>query len=317
VTKVRNIGEEPGREIAASNGARKIFGRRESQLKEEFMDVRQVYVAAVQMAPKIGAVEENIQRAEAFIDQAAVKGAKIVCLPELFNTGYFCHYGQADKTLFQLAEPIPGPTTNQLGIKAKDHNLHIIAPIFERAAVGYYHNSAAVIDPKGKIVGKFQKVHIPWSAWGWEKYYFRPGYSFPVFKTDIGNIGIMICYDRFFPESARLLALQGAEIVFCPAGAPLALGDSWELVLRTRALENQLFVVGAGLTGGVVGEQEVTGRSVVINPQGDILAQLGRDEGVLVLPIDLEEIRQARLSRFDHRDRRPEAYGLLTKTSQD
>jgi N-carbamoylputrescine amidase len=270
------------------------------------------------MAPEIGAVEKNVSRAAAFIDEAAAKGAKIVCLPELFNTGYFCHISHIDSDYFQLAEPIPGPTTEKLGAKAQEYGIYIIAPIFEKAKAGYYYNSAALIGPQGEIIGRYRKVHMPWSGTGWEKYYFRPGYNFPVFKTDVGNIGIMICYDRFFPESARLLALQGAEIIFNPAGAPLSLGDSWEFVLRTRASENQLFVVGVGLTGKTDEEHyEVTGRSVIINPRGEIVAQLGREEGVLVAAIDLDEIEQARITRFNHRDRRPEVYRLLADTSQD
>jgi N-carbamoylputrescine amidase len=277
---------------------------------------RRVTIAAVQMAPKIGAVEENVWRALAFIDQAAAQGAKFVCLPELFNTGYFCRPNHLDNTYFQLAESIPGPTIDKLAAKAKAYLLYLIVPIFEKAAAGYYHNSAVLIDPLGRINGKYHKVHVPWSLWGWEKYYFRPGYRFPVFKTDFGKIGIMICYDRFFPESARLLALQGAEIIFCPSGAPLALGDTWECVLRARAIENQLFVVGVGLTGRVdEGQLEMTGRSAVINPQGNVIAQLGREEGVLETVIDLDEIEQARIGRFDHRDRRPEVYGLLTEAS--
>lgn len=279
---------------------------------------RRVTVAAVQMSPTIGAVETNISRGLAYVDEAVAKGAHIVCFPELFNTGYFCHYSHLDQRYFELAETIPGPTTEKFAHKSKEYGIYIITPIFENAKAGYYYNSSALIGPEGEIIGRFRKAHMPWSGTGWEKYYFRPGYYFPVFKTNLAKIGIMICYDRFFPESARLLALQGAEIIFNPAGAPLALGDSWEYVLRTRANENQLFVVGVGLTGKTDEEHyEVTGRSVIINPKGEILAQMGREEGVLVTTIDLDEIDSARTVRFNHRDRRPEIYSLLTDTSQD
>lgn len=279
---------------------------------------RQITLAVGQMAPKVGDVAGNVARAIELIEQAAGLGAQAVCLPELFNTGYFCHYSHLDQAYFKLAEPIPGPTTAALGEKAKQHGIYIIAPIFERAGAGYYYNSAALIDPDGEVAGRFRKVHMSWSGTGWEKYYFRPGSNFPVFDTRVGKIGLMICYDRFFPESARLMALKGAEIIFNPTGAPLNLGDSWEFILRARAAENQLFIVGAGLTGRVDEEHyEVTGRSLVVDPKGEIVAQLGRAEGVLVATVDLDSIEAVRTSRFNHRDRRPDVYGPLADTSKD
>ena len=272
-------------------------------------------VAAIQMTCKVGDVKGNVEKACVMVEEAARRGARLVCLPEMFNTGYFPHAGNLDPAFWNLAEPLSHSwTLEQMGAMAKKHSLTIVTPFVEKAGIGIYHNSAALLDPGGRVIGCYRKVHIPWSLTGWEKFYFRPGYDFPVFATPLGKMGIQICYDRDFPEGFRTLALKGAEIILLPTGAPRHLVEMWRNVCRMRAYENGLFVLGAGLTGEVGDEhQEFAGNSILANPQGEIMALLEYEEGILVEEVNFQAIEDARRRKFCLRDRRPELYGKLTE----
>lgn len=275
-------------------------------------------VAAVQMACKIGDVKGNLEKACALLDRAAKEGACLICLPEMFNTGYFSHTSHVDSAYWDLAEPLDGMTLSRVGALAREHRIYVIAPFVEKAGKGVYHNSAALIDRNGKVIGCYRKVHIPWSFTGWEKFYFRPGYDFPVFDTELGKLGIQICYDRDFPEGFRVLALKGADIIALPAGSPRNLVDLWRNICRVRAYENGLFILGAGNTGKVDEQHyEFAGNSLLASPSGEILASLGDEEGIMIAEVDLMAIEEARRRRFGLRDRRPETYCMLTQTSTE
>lgn len=279
---------------------------------------RKVTVAAIQISSTVGAVEENVKKACDKIDEVAVKGAQIICLPEVFNTGYFCHNNHQDKSFFALAEPLDGPTIQTLASKAREHHAIIIAPIYEKAGPGVYYNTAVVINEEGSVIGVFRKVHVPWSYFGWEKFYFRPGNNYPVFDTKYGKFGIMICYDRFFPEVARSLAIGGAEIIFVPAGAPKSLNDMWEYILRARAHENEVFVLAVDGIGKVCPEHyELNGQSLLVDPQGNVMVKAGLEEEVIVETINLGMIDEARINRTYFRDRMPHTYHRLINTIND
>jgi beta-ureidopropionase len=272
-------------------------------------------VAGVQMACRVGDVKGNVERGCSWVKKAAQEGAHLVCLPEMFNTGYFSHTSHVDTKYWDLAEPLQDSwTLHQMGTLAKRHGLHVVAPIVEKGDLGIYHNSAVVIGPEGDMIGCYRKVHLPWSFTGWEKFYFRPGYDFPVFDTSLVRLGIQICYDRDFPEGFRTLALKGAQLILLPTGAPRHLVEMWRLICRIRAYENGVFVLGVGLTGKVDEEHhEFTGNTILADPRGNVLGLLGYEEGLLLAEIDLQEIEEARKQRFGLRDRRPELYGKITE----
>lgn len=271
-------------------------------------------VAAVQMQAVVGQKAENCDKGIAYAEQAAQDGAKLICLPELFNTGYFSHTSHVDVEYFQLAEPIEGKTVAAFQKLAKSFGTYLVVPFFEREAPGIYYNSACVLNVEGEVLGVYRKAHIPWSHTGWEKFYMRPGSAFPVFPTTFGRIGIMICYDRDFPEVARSLSLQGAELILVPNGAPSSSTQMWERIMQVRAYENQVFLLGACLTGKADAKHhEFTGHSLLVNPYGSIEQVLGREEGVLVQEIDFTQVEAARSRRFLYRDRRPEIYTQLVK----
>ncbi len=195
--------------------------------------------------------DENLQRACARVREAAGKGAQMVCLPELFRTQYFCQ--REDAALFDLAEPVPGPTTDALASIAREAGIVIVASVFERRAAGLYHNTAAVIDPKGAISGLYRKMHIPDDPLYYEKYYFTPGdLGFKAFDTDFGRMGTLVCWDQWYPEGARLTALQGANILFYPTAIGWhpdekaefgeAQHDAWRTIQRAHAIANGVFV---------------------------------------------------------------------------
>lgn len=279
---------------------------------------RKITIAGIQIGSVIGDVENNVKKAINKIDEAAASGAQIICLPELFNTGYFCHNNHQDKSYFKLAEPLTGYTIQSMSAKAQEHGAIIVAPIFEKSKPGVYYNSAVLINENGSVNGVFRKVHIPWSYYGWEKYYFRAGYHYPVFNTSLGKIGIMICYDRFFPEVARSLAIGGAELIIVPAGAPKGLNDMWEYILRARAHENQVFLMAVDSIGKVDSEHyEMNGESLVVDPKGDIVTKIDREERVMVETIDLNTIDEARINRTYFRDRKPFTYNKLVSTRDD
>jgi N-carbamoylputrescine amidase len=278
------------------------------------MKDNKIVVSAIQMECKANDKQANIQKALTFIDKAVTKRAQLIVLPELFTSGYYC-FRNRDTSLFEEAESIPGPTTDILGDKAKEHKVFILAPIFENRC-GVFYNSSPLIGPSGDVIGKYSKTHIPLSGGALEKYYFRPGSDFPIFKTSIGNIGVVTCYDRLFPETFRILAVKGAEIVLVPSTLypqqEAKIGDDWEFIARMRAKENCVFGVFVNRAGQEQG-LHYFGNSLVTGPDGRVIERLGFEEGVLTTEINLNDVENIRKRRFYLRDRRPEIYSDLVK----
>ena len=236
--------------------------------------------------------DSNLKKAVSWIDKAAKKGANIICLPELFRSQYFCQV--EDIKNFELAETIPGISTEVIGKAAKKNGVVVIVPLFEKRAAGVYHNSSVIIDEKGKITGHYRKMHIPDDPSYYEKFYFTPGdLGFKSFKTKYGNIGTLICWDQWYPEGARLTALQGADILFYPTAIGWhphekkehgkAQFDSWMTIQRGHAIANGVYVAAANRVGiekqtaGSAGIQ-FWGSSFIADPQGVILAQASTDK---------------------------------------
>jgi N-carbamoylputrescine amidase len=265
--------------------------------------------------------EANVARAESAVGEAVRGGAEIVCLPELFRTSYFPQEERPDR--FDLAEPVPGPTTERLAKLAADLGVVLIVPVFEHRAPGLYHNSAAVLNTDGSMAGLYRKMHIPDDPFFFEKFYFSPGdLGFQAFDTQAGRIGTLICWDQWFPEAARLVALDGAEILFYPTAIAWVAGDdeeerraqheSWITIQRGHAIANGLFVAAVNRVGRE-GELEFYGSSFVADPQGRILAQLPADEeSVVGVECPLSRIEEQRRSWPFLRDRRLDAYGDLS-----
>jgi len=251
------------------------------------------------------------------ITDAAKKGVQILCMQELFYGPYFC--AEQKPKWYALVEKIPdGPTIKLMQEIAKKHSMVIIVPVYETEITGVYYNSAAVIDADGKYLGKYRKHHIPHVAPGfWEKFYFKPGnLGFPVFKTAYADIGVYICYDRHFPEGARILGLNGAEIVFNPSATVAGLSEYlWKLEQPAHAVANGYFV-GAINRVGVEAPWnigEFYGQSYFCNPRGKIIAEAPRDKDFLVVAdLNLDEIREVREVWQFFRDRRPEEYGAIS-----
>lgn len=259
-------------------------------------------------------IETNIK----FIEQAAAQGVKIICMQEVFTTPYFC--AEQNTHWYDSVEKIPdGPTVKLMQEVARKHGMVIVVPIYEEEITGVYYNTAAVIDADGKYLGKYRKNHIPHTAPGfWEKFYFKPGnLGYPTFETAYARIGVYICYDRHFPEGARALGLNGAEIVFNPSATVAGLSEYlWELEQPAHAVANGYFV---GAINRVGHEQpwdigEFYGKSYFCNPRGKIIAQASRDNDELVVAdLNLDEIREVRNIWQFYRDRRPETYDSLVE----
>jgi N-carbamoylputrescine amidase len=268
--------------------------------------------------------EDNLARTLKLIDQAAKKGANIVCTQELFMSPYFCQ--EEDAALFDLAEPIPGPTTQALQKKAKQHGIVIVGSLFEKRAKGLYHNTAIVIDADGTLMGKYRKMHIPDDPRFYEKFYFAPGdLGFKVFDTKFGRIGTLVCWDQWYPEAARLTAMKGADILFYPTAIGTWTGemeykqiqhDAWRTIQRSHAVANGCFVVAANRIGQE-GELVFWGHSFVSRPMGIMAAEAGEQEEVLVVECDLKEIEAARRGWPFLRDRRIDAYDGLVQRYLD
>ena len=269
--------------------------------------------------------EKNIDKALTYIREASSNGAKIICLQELFSTTYFCN--ELNEKYFNLAETIPGPTINRIADVAKAEGVVVIAPIYERVIDGELYNTATVIGPKGEIIGKYRKMSIPFvvsgSMKGMEKYYFKPGnLGFPVFQTPFGlRIGILICYDRHYPEAARALALAGADVVFIPTAAAGKTEyrklSMWEIELKAHAVINIYYVGGVNRVNYDIGSadsQAYNGSSMFVTPKGEIISQAGdQNDEVIYGEIDPSVSAELRNSRGFYRDRRPDAYGCLSK----
>jgi len=252
------------------------------------------------------------------IDEAGAKGVQILCLQELFYGPYFC--AEQKTKWYELVEKIPeGNTTKLMQELAKKHNMVIIVPIYEEEITGVYYNTATVIDADGNYLGKYRKHHIPNCDPGfWEKFYFKPGnLGFPVFSTAYADIGVYICYDRHFPEGARILGLNGAEIIFNPSATVAGLSEYlWELEQPAHAVANGYFVGAINRVGKEAPWNigEFYGSSYFCSPRGKIIAQASRDKDELVVSdLNLDEIKEVRNVWQFYRDRRPEAYNKITQ----
>ena len=279
-------------------------------------------------------VAANLEHAIAGIRDAAKRGATLVCLQELFTWYYFCQ--REDHAFFKLAEAIPGPTTERLGALARELGVVIIASLFEKRAEGLYHNTAAVIDADGAYLGKYRKMHIPDDPQFYEKFYFAPGdLGFRVWDTKVGRIGVLICWDQWYPEAARLTAMQGAEILIYPTAIgwlppeKAEYGErqqaAWETIQKSHAVANGCFVVAINRTGHEVlpGSEpghpgiEFWGGSFVADPNGRVIARAGQPEEVLTVDCDLGAVDTVRTHWPFLRDRRIDAYGGLTQRYLD
>jgi N-carbamoylputrescine amidase len=269
----------------------------------------------------------NLAKTIALAEDAAKKGAQIICTQELFRSQYFCQ--KEDHEYFKLAEPIPGPSTQAFQKIAKDYNVVIIASLFEKRASGLYHNTAVIIDAGGALLGVYRKMHIPDDPLFYEKFYFTPGDTgFRAWDTKYGRIGVLVCWDQWYPEGARLTALQGAEILFYPTAigwhpsekAEYGVNQhgAWETIQRSHAVANGCYVAAInriGLETPIGGDGlEFWGQSFVAGTSGQILAKASPDkEEVLIVPIELGKVDVTRTHWPFLRDRRIDAYGDLTK----
>lgn len=268
--------------------------------------------------------KENLAKAIDRIREAARKGAQIVCLQELFTSLYFCDV--EDYENFKLAEAIPGPSTESLSAVAKELGVVIIASLFEKRAEGLYHNTTAVIDADGKYLGKYRKMHIPDDPAYYEKFYFTPGdLGYKVFKTKFATVGILICWDQWYPEASRITALMGAEVLFYPTAIGWATSQdeatnteqygAWQTIQRSHAVANGLHVVSVNRVGFEQnGAMKFWGGSFIANPLGSILYQASHDkEEVNVLEVDLKKTDSIRTHWPFLRDRRIDSYQPITK----
>ncbi len=270
--------------------------------------------------------EANLERAVELVRQAAKQGAEIISLPELFRSLYFCQ--RTDPSLFDLAEPIPGPTTERLGKVAGEVGKVVVASIFERRSPGVYHNTAAVLDGDGQLAGIYRKMHIPDDPHYYEKYYFTPGDTgFRAFDTRFGRIGVLICWDQWFPEAARLTALHGARVLVYPTAIGWhprekaefgeAQHQAWELIQQSHAVANGVYVAAinrVGHEGPADAGLDFWGASFVADPFGRLLTRASHTgEEILIVPCDPKRIEDTRRHWPFLRDRRIDAYGELTK----
>lgn len=298
---------------------------------EKSLSSRKVTLGLIQMScnkdPK-----RNFEKALKRITQAARKGAQIVCLQELFCSQYFCQ--TEDHAYFKMAESIPGPRTEELGQLAQQHQIVILAPLFEKRAEGLYHNTVAILDADGTYLGKYRKMHIPDDPLYYEKFYFTPGdLGFKAWKTRYGKIGVLICWDQWYPEAARVTALQGAEILFYPtaigwhpkeeAEYGKAQHNAWEIIQCSHAVANGCYVVAVNRVGHeklVKGSDGIKffGQSFVVDPAGQIVVRgsTKREEN-LIVEVDLAQIDLTRTHWPFLRDRRIDAYGDILKRYVD
>lgn len=277
-------------------------------------------IQAKNAAPTDASIEEikriNIEKHLGLIEDAAKQGVQILCMQEVFTTPYFC--AEQQTRWYEAVEKIPdGPTVKLMQDAAKQHGMVIIVPIYEEEITGVYYNTAAVIDADGKYLGKYRKNHIPHVAPGfWEKFYFKPGnLGYPTFDTAYARIGVYICYDRHFPEGARALGLNGAEIVFNPSATVAGLSEYlWRLEQPAHAVANGYFVGAINRVGYEAPWNigEFYGQSYFCDPRGQFIAEAKRDEDALVVAdLNLDLIREVRNTWQFFRDRRPETYELL------
>lgn len=294
---------------------------------ESKQDARTTTSVAVIQSVYPGSAQAAVAHADAEVRRAAEMGAKIICLQEIFAGPYFCQ--SEDDACFALAETIPGPTTGHFCELAGELGVVIVVPLFERVDAGIFYNSAAIIDADGSLLGTYRKMHIPDDPQFYEKYYFAPGDGgFRAWQTRWGKIGVLICWDQWFPEAARLTAMAGAEVIFYPTaigcipedrGAVGAVQrDSWQTMQRSHAIANGCYVAAAnriGLEQGPDGAGiEFWGHSFIVDPTGKVVAQAGGEaEEILVAEIDRQVIEKQRVHWPFFRDRRIDAYSGLTR----
>ena len=281
--------------------------------------------------------EENLERAMDRIREAAGLGARVVCLPELFQTQYFCQ--REDAALFDLAEAIPGPATTRLSAVARQQNVVLIASLFEKRAPGIYHNTAAVFDADGSLCGIYRKMHIPDDPLYYEKFYFTPGdLGFRAFDTQVGRMGTLVCWDQWYPEGARLTALQGAQILFYPTAIGWhpaekekygkAQHDAWRTIQRAHAIANGVYVAVVNRVGKENGDirgnsapgagLEFWGGSFVCDPFGEVIAEGSHDrEQIVMAEVDLRKLEDIRRNWPFLRDRRIDSYAPITSRFLD
>ncbi len=285
---------------------------------------RNIKVAIIQMSNKLDTSASCEAHRQAmldahlpFIEQAGKQSVQMLCFQEIFTGPYFCP--SQDAKWYGAAEAIPdGPTTKLMQEYARTYHMVMIVPIYEEQMTGVYYNTAAVIDADGSYLGKYRKNHIPQVAGFWEKFFFKPGnLGYPVFNTAYGKVGVYICYDRHFPDGARGLGLNGAEIVFNPSATVAGLSQYlWELEQPAHAVANGYFVAAINRVGTEAPWDigEFYGSSYIVSPRGKIIAQASADQDEMVVAeIDLDQVREVRNNWQFFRDRRPETYGQLTE----
>lgn len=282
-----------------------------------------ISVGLVQMACSPDA-SKNLEKAVDSIRAASKQGAQIICLPELFLTQYFCQ--TEDPKNFSLAEPLPGPTSTTLSNLAKELQIVLIVPLFEKRTQGIYHNTAIVIDADGSIAGTYRKMHIPDDPCFFEKFYFTPGDTgFKSFSTRYGKVGVLICWDQWFPEAARLTALSGAQFLFYPTAIGYQDEDAkvskqqisaWETIQKSHAISNGVFLASVNRVGR---ENALTfwGKSFICNPFGEVIAQAEDKPQIVIAKCPLSEIESTRQNWPFLRDRRVDAYQGLSKLYLD
>jgi N-carbamoylputrescine amidase len=278
-----------------------------------------------------GDAAANLAIIETRVAEAAGAGAKLVLLQELHNGAYFCQHESVDE--FDLAEPIPGPSTARLSALAKQHGVVLVSSLFEKRAAGLYHNTAVVFDADGSLAGKYRKMHIPDDPGFYEKFYFTPGdLGFTPIQTSVGKLGVLVCWDQWYPEAARMMALAGAELLLYPT----AIGwdptdaqdeknrqrDAWVLSHRGHAVANGLPVLSCNRVGheaSPLGASGIDfwGNSIVLGPQGEVIAEAGTDASLLLAKVDLQRSEHVRRIWPFLRDRRIDAYSDLTKRYRD
>ncbi|MGZ6227975.1 MAG: carbon-nitrogen hydrolase [Candidatus Binataceae bacterium] len=278
-------------------------------------------IALVQMSCETEP-RRNLDKALARIEEAAARGAKVICLQELFRSRYFCQSEEASN--FDLAEPIPGPSSEALSAAAAAHKVVVVGSLFERRTEGIYHNTAVVLDADGRLAGRYRKMHIPDDPHYYEKFYFTPGdLDFTAHRTAHATVGALVCWDQWFPEAARLVALAGAQIVFYPTAIGWERGEvetvrrrqlqAWETVQRGHAIANGMFVAVVNRVG-TEDSLEFWGNSFVADPFGEVIARAGASaEEILIADCDLSLIEETRRNWPFLRDRRIDAYGDLLR----
>jgi N-carbamoylputrescine amidase len=278
-------------------------------------------IALVQMSCETEP-RRNLDKALARIEEAAARGAKVICLQELFRSRYFCQSEEARN--FDLAEPIPGPSSEALSAAAAAHKVVVVGSLFERRTEGIYHNTAVVLDADGRVAGRYRKMHIPDDPHYYEKFYFTPGdLDFTAHRTAHATVGALVCWDQWFPEAARLVALAGAQIVFYPTAIGWERGEvetvrrrqlqAWETVQRGHAIANGMFVAVVNRVG-TEDSLEFWGNSFVADPFGEVIARAGASaEEILIADCDLSLIEETRRNWPFLRDRRIDAYGDLLR----